>query len=148
MKFILLLLLSGNALSIEPRDDYYANDLLDAVDQAKASAHHYDYSHHYRYKRTTAQSIELNRLNLQELDETALKNKKELLDKTGISKSIIPSSNSKYDLNYTRAPLDSATESFPPELALPNLSDYTSSFGRFRSSGIQGESNIITTARP
>ena len=76
MKFIaLLFFFTAHALSIEPMDNYYADDLLDAVDQAKSSPHHYDYSNHYRYKRTTAQSIELNRLNLRELDATRLKTK-------------------------------------------------------------------------
>ncbi len=60
MKFIaLLFFFSSFVYSIEPMDDYYAADLLEAVDQAKARPHHYDYSNHYRYKRTTAQSIDL-----------------------------------------------------------------------------------------
>jgi len=53
-------------------DGYYSNDLLDAVHEAKQTPHHYDYSNTYRYKRTTAQSIEMDRLDLGEMEETGL----------------------------------------------------------------------------
>ncbi len=67
--------LSGFALSTQAQenlDGYYSNDLLDAVLEAKQSTHHYDYSSTYRYKRTTAQSIEMDRLDLGEMEDTGL----------------------------------------------------------------------------
>jgi hypothetical protein len=146
--FFIILFFSAHALSIDPMDDYYANDLLDAVDQAKSSAHHYDYSHHYRYKRTTAQSIELNRLNLKELDETALKSKNELAEEPAINKAVMASANSKQNFNSSNNSINSPQEQFIPSISLPKYSDYTSAYGQFQALGIQGESSMITTARP
>ena len=45
----ILLSLSIHCYAIEPMDNYYANDVIDAVNQAKERPHHYDYSSTYRY---------------------------------------------------------------------------------------------------
>lgn len=148
MKIFSLFLLSPLfALAIEPMDNYYANDLIEAVDQAKASPHHYDYSNSYRYKRTTAQSIDLNRLNLKELDDTRLEtsknnnldtNKLQLAEteaQDNATKSIFPK-----DLNKERSAI--------PQATLPKSSHYTSNQGTLSSSGIISNSTIITTHRP
>lgn len=71
MKYYLLLILaSSTTLAMEPLDNYYSSELDSAVNQAREYPHHYDYSNYYRYKRTTAQSIELNRIGNDELDNT------------------------------------------------------------------------------
>jgi hypothetical protein len=144
--FIICIFFCVNAFSIEAMDDYYANDLLDAIDQAKLSPHHYDYSTAYRYKRTTAQSIELNRLNLSELDETTLKSETGFFAVTENKDSItIPVDNN--DLNDNNF-VSSVENQFIPRASLPKQSSYTSTYGNFTSSGIQSNSVLITTPRP
>jgi len=69
---VLFMAASMMAHSQDNLDGYYSNDLLDAVHEAKQTPHHYDYSSTYRYKRTTAQSIEMDRLDLGEMEETGL----------------------------------------------------------------------------
>jgi hypothetical protein len=132
-----------SALSIEPIDDYYASDLLDAVDQAKSYPHHYDYSTTYRYKRTTAQSIELNRLNLTELDETSLKSEAGFFQESEYPEPIVGPSENKPKIN-----INSVKDIFKPNTSLPKYSSYTSKYGVFTSSGIQSNSNLVTTTRP
>lgn len=51
-------------------DGYYTDDISRAVKDARERTHHYDYSSNYRYKRTTAQSIDIQRLDYEELDNT------------------------------------------------------------------------------
>lgn len=70
--FCFLLSVASLSHSQDAMDGYYSNDLLDAVHEAKQAPHHYDYSNTYRYKRTTAQSIEMDRLDLDEMEETGL----------------------------------------------------------------------------
>ena len=148
MKFIaLLFFFTAHALSIEPMDNYYADDLLDAVDQAKSSPHHYDYSNHYRYKRTTAQSIELNRLNLRELDATRLKTKErnhgtstvlELADDVSIDTAQANPSlrnKGKQEINI---------QSF----SISNSTQYRSNQMQLNSKGIIDNSSIRSTTRP
>ncbi len=141
-----LLLIPVSSWSLEPMDKYYANDLLDAVDQAKVSAHHYDYSNHYRYKRTTAQSINLNRLNHNELDETILKT---------TTQSKIISMDIELTENKNKIPLIEVKGDLSKDEnlvnILPNLSlssSYLSSYGELNSSGIQSSSKVISTPRP
>ena len=145
MKFIaLLFFFSSFVYSIEPMDDYYAADLLEAVDQAKARPHHYDYSNHYRYKRTTAQSIDLNRLNLQELDETRLKATQ---PNTSTSDDIVIANNQNHHSN-----VDELTNNSPQDVKLDSSlftsSSYESLHGKFNSTGITGDTTLKTTFRP
>ena len=147
MKFIaLLFFLSFSSYAIEPMDNYYADDLLDAVDQAKSSPHHYDYSNYYRYKRTTAQSIELNRLDLNELDKTRLEStqanhldgKSELLsDNSDLASS--PTSLSRSQSNISAN---------PSHTSIGKNTQYSSQQGQIYSNGIIDNSQIISTSRP
>ncbi|GGY36620.1 hypothetical protein GCM10011297_07160 [Bacterioplanes sanyensis] len=49
------------------QDNYYSDDLFEAIEAARQYTHHYDYSQPYRYNRTTSLSIELPRLLNQEM---------------------------------------------------------------------------------
>lgn len=53
-------------------DDYYANDVLKAIKEAKHRPHHYDYSSMYRYSRTTSQSLDIPKLLSDELSSTVI----------------------------------------------------------------------------
>ncbi len=66
----LLLMMSG-ALSLQA-DEYYSSDLYRAIEQARISTHHYDYSQPLRYNRSTALSIPLDPLLNQELSTTLI----------------------------------------------------------------------------
>jgi hypothetical protein len=147
MKFIaLLFFFTASAFSIEPMDDYYADDLLDAVDQAKSSPHHYDYSNHYRYKRTTAQSIELNRLNLKELDATRLKAKNNKQKEGNLEIVLVDSlTTAKQESNIKTNVSDDSINS--PTLSIPSQ-QYISNQGRLSSIGVSDRSTIRSTARP
>jgi hypothetical protein len=147
MKFIaLLFFFTASAFSIEPMDDYYADDLLDAVDQAKSSPHHYDYSNHYRYKRTTAQSIELNRLNLKELDATRLKAKNNKQKEGNLEIVLVDNlTTAKQESNIKTNVSDDSINS--PTLSIPSQ-QYISNQGRLSSIGVSDRSTIRSTARP
>jgi len=147
MKFIaLLFFFTASAFSIEPMDDYYADDLLDAVDQAKSSPHHYDYSNHYRYKRTTAQSIELNRLNLKELDATRLKAKNNKQKEGNLEIVLVDNlTTAKQESNIKTNVSDDNINS--PTLSIPSQ-QYMSNQGRLSSIGVSDRSTIRSTARP
>lgn len=151
MKYLLLILiLSSKAWSNDALDNYYSDDLLDAVSQAKEQPHHYDYSNSYRYKRTTAQSIELNRLNLHELDETRLSSHKSI--------SSSANSNVKHDNNSIElvdtdrdAPssLTRQTEIKPVfSNTAPLNSSYQNSAGSYHTSGIVQNGSLTSTPRP
>lgn len=145
MKFIaLLFFFSSFVYSIEPMDDYYAADLLEAVDQAKARPHHYDYSNHYRYKRTTAQSIDLNRLNLQELDETRLKATQ---PNASASDDIVIANNQNNNSSIDDFS-DNSLQEVQLDTSLFTSTSYETLQGKFSSSGITGESILKTTVRP
>ena len=60
------------AAAINPGDDYYSDDIFEAIDEAKKRPHHYDYSRQKRYNRTTTQSIEIPRLLNAEMKETSI----------------------------------------------------------------------------
>ena len=143
----LLFLLPLHVLAIEPLDNYYTNDLLDAVDQAKASPHHYDYSNNYRYKRTTAQSIDLNRLNLKELDETRLKTNKKY-EVTAELKLAKDQKNITDQSIKVNSPDSYNSDVNTPTTPLIQSSHYSSAYGEFNSSGIRSESIIKSTPRP
>lgn len=51
------------------QDDYYANDLDAAINEARERTHHYDYSSEFRYERTTSQSIRFSRMLNNELEQ-------------------------------------------------------------------------------
>ena len=51
------------------QDDYYANDLDAAINEARERTHHYDYSSEFRYERTTSQSIRFSRMLNTELEQ-------------------------------------------------------------------------------
>ena len=147
MKFIALLfiLIPLQTLAIEPMDNYYANDLLDAVDQAKSAPHHYDYSNSYRYKRTTAQSINLNRLNLEELDDTRLKTERKISE----TDTDVQLADTKDILSTSQTPrsLEKKVISLP-QSPHSNSSYYASKQGELSSSDIQSNSILTTTLRP
>ena len=60
------------AVAINPGDDYYSDDIFEAINEAKKRPHHYDYSSQKRYNRTTTQSIEIPRLMNAEMKETSI----------------------------------------------------------------------------
>jgi hypothetical protein len=146
MKTLLFILLSIslNSYAIEPMDNYYANDVLDAVNQAKEQPHHYDYSSTYRYKRTTAQSIELNRMDLNELDETRLQIQ-------GKSVDLIPSASKEEILSLKddrKVPTDSANTLAPAQTIIPVNTQYESSYGNHYSTGVMNQGTLVSTPRP
>ena len=148
MKYIFLILLSSIAQSKEPMDSYYSDDLLDAVSQAKEQPHHYDYSNSYRYKRTTAQSIDLNRLNLNELDNTRLINQK---SSEGPSNMIRPTDNPIANLSEKK---DSSNTTGQPNISTsfiqttPLNSSYKNSAGSYQATGIVQNGTVISMPRP
>lgn len=62
--------LSIPALAVSPQhDEYYSDDIFTAIEEAKQRTHHYNYSRHKRYNRTTSQSIDIPRLLNSEMDD-------------------------------------------------------------------------------
>lgn len=53
-------------------DEYYSDDIFTAIAEAKLRTHHYDYSNALRYNRSTSQSIQIPRLLLNEMGQTAI----------------------------------------------------------------------------
>ena len=131
------------AHSIEPMDNYYSNNILDAVNQAKEKPHHYDYSSTYRYKRTTAQSIELNRLDLEELERTNL-----TIDgkNTSILKDV--KSNEVVSIEKDMAIPSSEKLDISVQHSLPVNSEYHSQIGSHRSTDVINQGQMISTPRP
>ncbi|MCP5326310.1 MAG: hypothetical protein H7A09_08285 [Oceanospirillaceae bacterium] len=73
MKWLLSLIslvLIQHCFAQQYADGYYTDDITRAVKEAREKSHHYDYSSNYRYKRTTAQSIDIKRMDYQEMDST------------------------------------------------------------------------------
>ena len=63
-------ILSSAAHAVSPQhDEYYSDDIFTAIEEAKQRTHHYNYSRHKRYNRTTSQSIEIPRLLNSEMDQ-------------------------------------------------------------------------------
>lgn len=140
----ILLSLSIHCYAIEPMDNYYANDVIDAVNQAKERPHHYDYSSTYRYKRTTAQSIELNRLDLNELDETRL-------DMQGNTVDLIPNPSKEEILSLNddkNVPAESNNTLTTPQTVIPVNTRYESSYGSHYSNGVMNQGTLVSTPRP
>ncbi|MGK0445204.1 MAG: hypothetical protein ACJA1U_002144 [Bermanella sp.] len=140
----ILLSLSIHCYAIEPMDNYYANDVIDAVNQAKERPHHYDYSSTYRYKRTTAQSIELNRLDLNELDETRL-------DMQGNAVDLIPNPSKEEILSLNddkNVPAESNNTLTTPQTVIPVNTRYESSYGNHYTNGVMNQGTLVSTPRP
>lgn len=129
---------------MEPLDNYYAKDIHQAVNQAKERPHHYDYSNTYRYKRTTAQSIELNRLNLNELEDT-------LLTIDGKSVTISPkiSENDVVALDVKEVIIpENQSITISIDAFLPISSEYQSQFGAHKSTNVINQGQVISTPKP
>lgn len=147
MKYLMIsiLMFANLALGIEPLDNYYSEDLMDAVTQAKEQPHHYDYSNSYRYKRTTAQSIDLNRIDLKELDETRLSmtmDKPEEKDSVEITNLSVDKSHHK----GTTQSVKSITSIY--ENTTPLNSTYQNSAGNYETSNIIQSGTVTSTPRP
>lgn len=69
---LISLLVMQQTLAQQYADGYYTDDISKAVSEARERSHHYDYSGTYRYKRTTAQSIDIQRLDYEDLDNTSI----------------------------------------------------------------------------
>jgi type II secretory pathway component GspD/PulD (secretin) len=69
---LISLLVIQQTIAQQYADGYYTDDIGKAVNEARERPHHYDYSGTYRYKRTTAQSIDIERLDYEELDNTSI----------------------------------------------------------------------------
>lgn len=147
MKKLLFILIAQSSISlaVEPMDNYYADDLIDAVNQAKERPHHYDYSSTYRYKRTTAQSIEMNRLDLDEMDDTRL-------EMQGKAVSLLPGEQSIENPNQLpneqNSPKQTNTASIPIQNVIPVSSHYHSIYGQHSSEGIVNQGTLVSTPRP
>lgn len=72
--------------SINPHDEYYAEDLHTAIKEAKKRPHHYDYSRSKRYNRSTTQSLNIPRLFNQEMESASI----ETLDATKVATTEAP----------------------------------------------------------
>lgn len=150
MKYIFFFLIINSVYShgIEPMDNYYSDDLLDAVDQAKMKPHHYDYSNQFRYKRSTAQSIDLNRLDLDELDETRLliePRAQDTLTELASEKPLTPED------RHTESSGIQGTNEFPDMDQVQRIfSDITHSTpqGDYRTSDIVQMGTVMSTPRP
>ncbi len=65
--------MSFPAMAVSPQhDEYYSDDIFTAIEEAKHRTHHYNYSRHKRYNRTTSQSINIPRLLNAEMDEQVI----------------------------------------------------------------------------
>jgi hypothetical protein len=146
MKKLLFILVftSAHSFGVEPMDNYYADDLIDAVNQAKERPHHYDYSSTYRYKRTTAQSIDLNRLDLNELDDTRL-------EMEGETSELIPDASDSELLSLKdnkRVPTEGSAPAIQVQNNIPVNTYYESSYGNHYSTGVLNQGGLVSTPRP
>lgn len=144
-----VLMFSHHATAIEPMDHYYADDISEAVDQAREQPHHYDYSNSYRYKRTTAQSIELNRMDLEELDDTRLGINTEQPDNKQVAFESGKQANKNRELNKSiGARLDNSAEMNVIAPVFVQGVQYTNSLGTTRATNIQSSGTIIASPKP
>ncbi len=146
--FLGLFLLPIMSYAIEPMDGYYSNDLLGAVDEAKEKPHHYDYSNTYRYKRTTAQSIDLNQIDLQELEKTHLSMTAKNNDNDDILND--PTSSDTLKISEVFQTIGENEQGLGPlSNTLPkNTGRSVSLMGELSSFGIRNESTLHSTTRP
>lgn len=80
------LTVSVTCWSMNPHDEYYADDIFTAIQEAKKRPHHYDYSSSKRYNRSTTQSLDIPRLLNQEMGSTSIESN----DANAISVADIP----------------------------------------------------------
>ncbi len=66
------LLLPTICWAVNPHDEYYAEDIFTAIEEAKKRPHHYDYSRAKRYNRSTTQSLDIPRLLNKEMGSTSI----------------------------------------------------------------------------
>ena len=139
-------MLTVSTEALEPIDGYYSNDLLGAIDEAKERPHHYDYSNTFRYKRTTAQSINLNPININDLEETHLSmNHKKNNTESEVVDPV------KFSLNNEIFnPVESyeQTLNIQPAALVKNSTRSISLSGELSSSNILNNSSIHSTPRP
>ncbi len=133
---------------MEPIDGYYSNDVLGAVDEAKERPHHYDYSNTYRYKRTTAQSIHLNQIDLTDLEDTHLS-----MTNNNSNKDNTEQKKPSEELSFVNDGIESfkiIDQSFElPSSVLPKNSGIsTSLMGKLSSTGIINNTTVYSTPRP
>lgn len=83
---LFMLTASVTSWAMNPHDEYYADDLFTAIQEAKKRPHHYDYSSAKRYNRSTTQSLDIPRLLNQEMGSTSI----ESSDTNAISVTDIP----------------------------------------------------------
>ena len=149
LSLIVLYFASSTGHAVEPIDNYYSNELETAINQAREQPHHYDYSNTYRYKRTTAQSIELNRLDYQDLDSTSIE--------SGFSDLSESNSEQTYpdhlDPNTHVAALKPNSSSNISEIksnvtSPSGIAVYQSRQGTISSQGIVDNSVIVSTPKP
>lgn len=68
-RLVFLLLAMLPATGQANQDNYYSDDLFEAIAEARKRSHHYDYSQPQRYNRSTSQSINIPRMLNQELGQ-------------------------------------------------------------------------------
>lgn len=141
-----MIIVSNLSFGIEPIDGYYSNDLLGAVDEAKERPHHYDYSNTYRYKRTTAQSIHLNQINLNDLENTHLSMSNTNIDSKDNNQASknLPLDNE----NFESIELSEQFITVPKSVLPKNTGTSISIMGELSSSGIINNTTIQSTPRP
>jgi hypothetical protein len=74
---IITLLTPTLSWGVNPHDEYYADDIFTAIDEARKRPHHYDYSTAKRYNRSTTQSLDIPRLLNKEMSITSIDSKDE-----------------------------------------------------------------------
>lgn len=68
----MILLAPAWSWAVNPHDEYYAEDIFTAIEEAKKRPHHYDYSSAKRYNRSTTQSLDIPRLLNKEMGSTSI----------------------------------------------------------------------------
>jgi hypothetical protein len=77
LTLIIIMLAPAFSWGVNPHDEYYADDIFTAIDEAKKRPHHYDYSRAKRYNRSTTQSLDIPRLLNQEMGTTSIDSRDE-----------------------------------------------------------------------
>jgi hypothetical protein len=74
---ILATLTPALSWGVNPHDEYYADDIFTAIDEARKRPHHYDYSTAKRYNRSTTQSLDIPRILNREMGITSIESQVE-----------------------------------------------------------------------